>query len=669
MTEHRSGPEPGLACCRPCGLSRGLLLTVATALLAVPASAQTSASLLRPILEAPLVSRDVVAYQLSRHLMDRVPVTPTPSTPGEWTHESRQIREAVLATVLEGWPQEWLQAPLVAEDRGFVEHPGDGYRIRRLRFEVVPGLRVPALLYEPEGVPLPAPAILNVNGHIYGRGKEIEYKQKRCIAQARMGIFALNLDWLYFGELQHPENQHWFGAHLDLAGANGIGLFYLAMRKGLDYLASHPGVDRARIGMTGLSGGGWQTILLSALDERVRAAVPVAGHSSLVSRIEDFGPGDVGDWEQKGTDLLSEFEYTHLTAAISPRPLLQIHNADDIFRSHRVKPGTYDALAPVWELYGRGADFLFHENFDPADHNYELDNRLQAYRFFSDHFGLDPVDSEPVHSGELKTAEELEVGLPADNLTMLAVAKRIAGRIVREEIPSVPERHRAWAEGERRALRETLRYRPVSVARPWFLSGTRMNGLDSRSYRFDFDNGLSATGILLRSVEGGPGERPDTILLHDEGKAAAAAAAAQLVNGGGRVLVADLIFTGDAILPGNRPERNVQMVAALGERPLGLRVAQLLALAKWLGTVPRLETFGMRSQVAGLAAAALAPASFASVSTSGGIPSLRHLLDAPVGHPEAPELFCLGLLQRFDLDRFRALQASRGPAPQTPGQP
>jgi len=58
------------------------------------------------------------------------------------------------------------------------------------------------------------------------------------------------------------------------------GLFYLAMRKGLDYLASQPNVDSKRLGVTGLSGGGWQTAVLSGLDERVVAAVPVAGFSS-----------------------------------------------------------------------------------------------------------------------------------------------------------------------------------------------------------------------------------------------------------------------------------------------------------------------------------------------------------------------------------------------------
>ncbi len=64
-------------------------------------------------------------------------------------------------------------------------------------------------------------------------GKAVEYKQKRCINQARMGILSLNLEWLAYGELSNPENEHWFAAHLDLAGANGVGLFYLAARSRL----------------------------------------------------------------------------------------------------------------------------------------------------------------------------------------------------------------------------------------------------------------------------------------------------------------------------------------------------------------------------------------------------------------------------------------------------
>src|SRR5260370_14029345 len=144
---------------------------------------------------------------------------------------------------------------------------------------MVRGLKGIGVLYEPLNVRGKVPAILNVNGHVGAPGKSIEYKQKRCITLARNGILALNLEWLSFGELGDDFNQHWYGAHLDLVGTNELGIFYLAMRRGLDYLYEHPNTDRSRLGMPGLSDPGWQTIIVSSLDRRVQAAVPVAGFS------------------------------------------------------------------------------------------------------------------------------------------------------------------------------------------------------------------------------------------------------------------------------------------------------------------------------------------------------------------------------------------------------
>jgi len=114
-----------------------------------------------------------------------------------------------------------------------------------------------------------------------------DYMQKICINFAKQQIVALSLEWIGTGELNEVGNNHSFGAHLNLVGLQDDGLFYLAMRKGLDYLASHSNVDPNRLGVTGLSGGGWQTVFLSGLDERVAVAVPVAGYSSLQQRVEE----------------------------------------------------------------------------------------------------------------------------------------------------------------------------------------------------------------------------------------------------------------------------------------------------------------------------------------------------------------------------------------------
>jgi cephalosporin-C deacetylase-like acetyl esterase len=71
----------------------------------------------------------------------------------------------------------------------------------------------------------------------------------------------------------------------------------------VEYKYDHPNTDRTRIGVTGLSGGGWQTIVLSSLDERVKAMASVAGYSSITSRVEAKEYGDLGDFEQGATDM------------------------------------------------------------------------------------------------------------------------------------------------------------------------------------------------------------------------------------------------------------------------------------------------------------------------------------------------------------------------------
>ena len=154
------------------------------------------------------------------------------------------------------------------------------------------------------------PAVMSVLGHFYGKGKAMNFNQELCINYALRGVLAVTPEWLDMGELNNPESSHLnYEAHIDFVGANPVGLFYLAMRRVLDYLSNHPHVDTNRIGVTGLSGGGWQTITLSALDPRIYASVPVAGFQSVLSSLDYMsGPGRLDpntDMEQSPTDLFT----------------------------------------------------------------------------------------------------------------------------------------------------------------------------------------------------------------------------------------------------------------------------------------------------------------------------------------------------------------------------
>jgi hypothetical protein len=97
---------------------------------------------------------------------------------------------------------------------------GPGYHIRKLRFEALPGLWIPALLYEPDRLDGRVPVVLNVNGHD-AKGKAVDYKQLRCINQAKRGMIALNLEWFGMGQLGTPGFAHGVINAVDLCGTSG----------------------------------------------------------------------------------------------------------------------------------------------------------------------------------------------------------------------------------------------------------------------------------------------------------------------------------------------------------------------------------------------------------------------------------------------------------------
>src|SRR5215467_6956353 len=100
------------------------------------ASAQANAGLVAARLQQHLQSEAVVAEQLRHFMTAHVPPLRLPPDAAQWTAEIERLRARELAVIYHGWPQSWIEAPAKFEEVGTLD--GRGYRIRKLRYEVVP---------------------------------------------------------------------------------------------------------------------------------------------------------------------------------------------------------------------------------------------------------------------------------------------------------------------------------------------------------------------------------------------------------------------------------------------------------------------------------------------------------------------------------------------------
>ncbi len=656
---------------------RFIFCSLAMILLSVPGViAQSTDRYVRPALEKLLLPHDVLVYQLRQYLLGQIAQPPTPHSAAAWTNESKEIRSQMLERIFHGWPKDWTDASPKFEEVGVIE-TGKGYRIRKFRYEVVPGYHAAALLYEPEKLTGRVPGILNVLGHDLVAGKSAEYMQKICINFAKQQIMALSLEFIDTGESNKPGNDHSFGAQLNLVGLQDDGLFYLAMRKGLDYLAANKNVDPSRLGVTGLSGGGWQTVTLSGLDERVAVSVPVAGYSSIQQRLEELEElTSIGDLEQVSSDVFDGYDYSHLTALRAPRPTLLIYNVNDdcCFRAALSKPLVFDAIKPIFNLYGKEDVFRIYVNENPGTHNYQRDSREQAYNFFGKYLRTPLQEKEIASAEEIRTYDELAVGFSPDNLTLLSLAQKTAAGFQRAPIPSAGPSRDEWSTRKRDELRKVLHYKPARLARAWQLDTSHRDGVDSLSYLFEMKDGLSLSGVLLKATDTAT-TAPATLVLDDRGRGMAFAEVAARVDRGEQVLAANLLFTDEKAM--TKQQDGVGTVGSamgslavysmvfetVGDRALGIEAAQVVELAKWLRArsghqTIRMETRGIRSQTVALMAVALEPGLFSELVIRKGMASFSYLLNLPVSSDDAMDLFCLDLYKDFDIDELEAMSGA-----------
>ena len=435
---------------------------------ALPAFAADS-SPVADFLRQPILPANTAINEVRDYLRPKIPrlyppgsAKSTVKTADDWIKEADRIRQTVLDNVVcRGEAKKWRAAKTKVVWLDTL--PGEGYHIKKLRYEILPNFWIPALLYEPDKLEGKVPVSLSVNGHD-SVGKAVDYKQTRCINMAKRGMIVLNVEWLGMGQLRVPGDRHGVMNQLDLCGSTGLAPFFLSMSRGLDILLAHPHADPKRVAVNGLSGGGWQTITISSLDTRVTLSNPVAGYSSFLTRIDHFK--DLGDSEQTPTDLAMYADYTHLTAMMAPRATLLTFNAMDncCFEAvYALKP-LQMAAEPYFKLFGREKALRTHIGKWPGTHNFGIDNRQALYRMIGDFFYPDDRQYNPIEMAcirEIRRKSELDVPLPEDNLDMNALAKSLVNDLPRNSTwPADRDSAAEWLAGRRKLLASLLRIQP-----------------------------------------------------------------------------------------------------------------------------------------------------------------------------------------------------------------
>lgn len=250
----------------------------------------------------------------------------------------------------------------------------EDYVREKIVFSTSPDFRVPAYVYLPKKAKGPAPAIVDLHSHggmfLFGKEKVsdlgenhqamVEYHQKNydgrptATTLVRRGYVVISIDAFFFGErrllmdadlkygferakysLEDVKllNQQCRGKEATLvkslifAGLTWPGIVYWDDTRTVDYLVTRPEVDPARIGCLGISMGGYRSMFLAALDERIRAACVVGFMSSVRPMVQAHV--DTHSWVHFLPGLHRYLDWPDLVSLAAPRGLLVQQCAKD----------------------------------------------------------------------------------------------------------------------------------------------------------------------------------------------------------------------------------------------------------------------------------------------------------------------------------------------------
>lgn len=513
-----------------------------------------------------------------------------------WLARAAELRRHILvSTGLWPMPEKTPLNPHV-----FDRIERDGYTVEKVYFESVPGFYVTGNLYRPRDGKARHPAVLNPHGHWQtGRLEDTDQGSVpgRCINLARQGCVAFSHDMIGYND--SDQAPHTFGGpREELWGLSLMGLQLWNSLRAVDFLCSLPDVDPARIGCTGASGGGTQTFMLTAVDDRVKVAVPAVMVSAQMQG---------GCLCENAPNLRVDTYNVEIAALAAPRPLLLVAATGDWTRD--APAVECPDIRTVYALF-RAQDQLKCVQFD-AGHNYNRDSREAMYAWMG-RWLLGIQDQKRLREQPFQVEDRADLlvwagrkrpdnALDAQELTERLIAR--SRRRIAERMPGDPRGLAAYRREMGVALRHSLMVQepPAEEVIGWSRGGAEASDFTLQRLILGRPSVGDRIPAVLLTPKGARAKGPATLVVHEQGRAAlvdeSKPSAGALVSGllakGQRVLAIDCFLTGEAT--GER-KRDIKHFTTYNRTDAAERIQDVLTAVAYLrsrGDVARISIIGV----------------------------------------------------------------------------